>query len=114
MTISAQRVFAPVWVIVSQSILAYYTLIRRSHPLSPISQFYWLYFKSLPDGIVGAADESFPALRSVFLPCVPSPLRREEDWVHVPGLTFPNPAAFPRERQGRLLYHPTPGSVGGN
>jgi hypothetical protein len=137
MTISAQRVFTPVWVIVSQSIFTYYTLIRHSHPLSQLSQFRWLYFKSLPDGIycerakslllvtlnharrkvknlpvwsiVWAADESFPALRPVFLPGVPSPLRREEDWVHVPGLTFPNPAAFPMERLGRLLHRPDTG-----
>ena len=109
MATSAQRAFAPVWVILSQSILAYYTLIRRSHPLSQLSQFRWLYFRSLPDGIVWAADESFPALRPVFLPCVPSPLRREENWVHVPGPTFPNPAAFPMERLGRLLYCPDTG-----
>jgi hypothetical protein len=109
MTIFAQRVFAPVWVIVSQSIIVYYTLIRHSHPLRQISRFRRLYFRSLPYGMVWAADESFPAFRLVFLPHVPSPLRQEEDWVHVPSDTFPNPTTFPMERLGRLLPRPDTG-----
>jgi hypothetical protein len=40
----------------------YYDPIRQSRPLPPISQDHWLYEGALPDDLVGAAIETFPAL----------------------------------------------------
>ncbi len=48
----------------------YYDPIRQSRQLPPISQGHWLYGRSVPDDLVWAALETFPALgQRSFLAC---------------------------------------------
>ena len=50
--------------------LRYYDPIRQSRWLPPISQGHWLYGRSVPDDLVWAALETFPALgQRSFLAC---------------------------------------------
>ena len=47
-----------------------------------MSQAQWFYCGSVPDDLVWAVFETFPALGATLLPSVPSPLRREEEQRH--------------------------------
>ena len=82
----------------------YYDPIRQSRRLPPISQARWLYSGSLPDDLVWAASETFPALgQRSFLTCHrPYAERRNGD----PPDTSPLPEAF-RNKTVRQLLHPT-------
>jgi len=66
----------------------YYDPIRQSRRLPPISQAHWLYDGSLPDDLVWAASETFPALgQRSFLACHrPYAERRNGDTPAVPPL----------------------------
>ena len=81
-----------------------YAPIRQSRRLPRTSQGHWFYRRSVPDDLVWAVFETFPALRQrSFLTCHrPSAERRNED---TPAVS-PLPEAF-RTTTVRQLLHPT-------
>jgi hypothetical protein len=89
----------------------YYAPIRQSRRLPRTSQARWLYRGSVPDDLVWAAAETFPALgQRSFLPCH-QPLRREEERRYPSHFTAPK--GFPQHNSASApLSHPTPASVG--
>ena len=82
----------------------YYDPIRQSRRLPRTSQVHWLYRRSVPDDLVWAVFETFPALsQRSFLACYrPYAERRNED---TPAVS-PLPEAF-RNKTVRQLLHPT-------
>jgi hypothetical protein len=84
--------------------LRYYAPIRQSRRLPRTSQVHWLYRRSVPDDLVWAVFETFPALsQRSFLACHrPYAERRNED---TPAVS-PLPKAF-RNKTVRQLLHPT-------
>ena len=82
----------------------YYDPIRQSRRLPRTSQVHWLYRRSVPDDLVWAVFETFPALsQRSFLACHrPYAERRNED---TPAVS-PLPEAF-RNKTVRQLLHPT-------
>ena len=88
----------------------YYDPIRQSRRLPPTSQDHWLYRGSLPDDLVWAAPETFPALgQRSFLTCHRPYAERRNGATPVSprsqGLPQQNTASAPPS-------HPTPASVG--
>ncbi len=81
------------------------TLLRPDPPVSatppdfPGSLVIQKVFALRPD--MGCRRD-LPCFTAVLLPCVPPPLRREEDWVHT--RFFPSPKDFPEKSTGRLLH----------
>jgi hypothetical protein len=71
-----QRSLAPLRVMLSRWLIAYYDLIRASLPLPPV---YVLSSGSLPLGLLGAGDEKFPNLSRLSLPIVPPSVPRRLD-----------------------------------
>jgi len=68
-----QRSLAPLRVMLSRWLIAYYDLIRASLPLPPV---YVLSSGSSPVGLLGAGDEKVPNLSHLSLPIVPSSVPR--------------------------------------
>jgi len=68
-----QRSLAPLRVMLSRWIFAYYSLIRASRPLPPV---YALSSGSLPYGLVWAGNEKVPNLICLSFPIVPSSVPR--------------------------------------
>jgi len=68
-----QRSLAPQRVMLSHRLIAYYDLIRASHPLPPV---YVLSSGSLPVGLLRAGVEKVPNLSHLSFPLVPSSVPR--------------------------------------
>jgi len=68
-----QRSLAPLRVMLSRRIIAYYYLMRASRPLPPV---YGLSSGSLPYGLVWAGNEKVPNLSCLSFPIVPSSVPR--------------------------------------
>jgi hypothetical protein len=71
-----QRSLAPLRVMLSRWIIAYYYLMRASRPLLPV---YGLSSRSLPYGLVWAGNEKVPNLICSSFPIVPSSVPRRLD-----------------------------------
>ncbi len=79
-----------------------YDPIRQSRRLPPISHC-WLYGGSLPDDLVWAAPETFPAFRQHSFPTCRHPYAGRRAGEHMSSLS-PAPVAFPIVELGRLLH----------
>jgi hypothetical protein len=92
------------------SALHYYDPIRQSRRLLPLSPGSWLYCRSLPDDLVWAVGETFPALgQCSFLTCRhPYAERRSED----PQSALAPLGLPPQNTESAPLLPPTPVSVG--
>jgi hypothetical protein len=88
----------------------YYDPIRQSRQLPPTSQGHWLYGRSVPDDLVWAASETFPALgQRSFLACHRPYAERRNGETPAP----PRSQGFPQQNSASApLSHPTPASVG--
>jgi hypothetical protein len=86
----------------------YYDPIRQSQWLPRISQAHWFYHGSVPDNLVWAASETFPALgQRSFLPCHhPYAERRTRDTPDTSLL----PEAFRNKTVRQLLQPPNTSS----
>jgi hypothetical protein len=88
-----QRSLAPLRVMLSHRIIAYYDLIRASLPLPPV---YGLSSGSLPYGLVWAGNEKVPNLSCLSFPIVPSSVpRRLGDclWLLLHRPLWPSPSS---------------------
>jgi hypothetical protein len=87
-SVPVQRPLALRRVMLSLQVIAYYGLMRNSHPLLPI---YALYGRSLPYGLVWAEGERLPNLLRLSLSTVPPSVPR---WTRGVPLTVPSPSAL--------------------
>lgn len=88
-----QRSLAPLRVVLSRWIIAYYYLIRASRPLPPV---YVLSSGSLPYGRVWAGHEKVPNLICLSFPIVPSSVPRRLDdclWLLLHRPRWPSPSS---------------------
>ena len=110
MTTTAHGSFAPGGVCCS-SALHYCDPIRQSRRLPRLSQARWLYHRSVPDDLVWAAGETFPALgQCSFSACRhPYAERRREG----PQSALAARGLPPQNTESAPLRAPTPVSVGG-
>ena len=90
-----------------------YDPIRQSRRLPLISQGHWLYGGSLPDDLVWAVPETFPALGQRSVPTCHPPYAGRRPGCLYPGLPQPH-GPSPIFKWVGACAIPTPSSVGGS